>query len=314
MGLVIGHAPDENTTAHSQHQRPMSARLTVSGTPPVSAQGVKPMSRPHSVLGAGEDHYNRPDTYINAHSTRPESFSTGPMPVSRNDHYQHLDRFSAVDSFRPSLINPPRPNTSTDHILSATPRSSLSRPPSSRALPPLPKPTENEFMHEVVASEPRNTFDRAIDDNEGERIAQTGVEALPAKLPTSLAPAPAYTLASGQPEPASQAAFKPSNSQHTTPRQTHVPQVPTDTSEGGQRDDPRAIAAQHGAFADTHRHDKDNDMDRLRQYAAQSDSDRLDVVNDLIVDYIDDEGFVKLLEDVEACWRRCALDLPAVAK
>lgn len=314
MGLIIGHAPDENTTAHSQHQRPISARLTVSGTPPVSAQGMKPMSRPHSVLGPGEDHYNRSDIYTNARSTHPESSSTAPMPLSRNDHYQHLDRFSAGDPFRPSLINPARPNTSTDHILSATPRSSLSRPPSSRALPPLPKPTENEFTHEVVALEPRNTFDRAIHDNEGGRIAQTGVEGLPAKLPTSHAPAPAYTSASGQAESASQAAFKPSNAQHTTPRQTHVPQVPTDTSEGGQRDDPQTVAAQHGAFADTHRQDKDINMDKLREYAAQSDSDRLSVVNDLIVDYIDDEGFVKLLEDVEACWRRCALDLPAVAK
>ncbi|KAI9745762.1 MAG: hypothetical protein M1835_002565, partial [Candelina submexicana] len=45
----------------------------------------------------------------------------------------------------------------------------------------------------------------------------------------------------------------------------------------------------------------------LSAYAAQSDEDRLAQVDNMICDYIMDDDFLKLCEDVESSWRRIAL-------
>ncbi|KAI9702777.1 MAG: hypothetical protein M1836_007991 [Candelina mexicana] len=45
----------------------------------------------------------------------------------------------------------------------------------------------------------------------------------------------------------------------------------------------------------------------LSAYAAQSDGDRLAQIDNMICDYIMDDDFLKLCEDVESSWRRIAL-------
>ena len=45
----------------------------------------------------------------------------------------------------------------------------------------------------------------------------------------------------------------------------------------------------------------------LTTYGAQSEEDRLAVVDDMICEYLEDENFIKLVEDVEKSWRRIGL-------
>lgn len=45
----------------------------------------------------------------------------------------------------------------------------------------------------------------------------------------------------------------------------------------------------------------------LAPYAAQSEEDRLAVIDDMICEYLEDENFVKLVEDVEKSWKRIGL-------
>jgi len=45
----------------------------------------------------------------------------------------------------------------------------------------------------------------------------------------------------------------------------------------------------------------------LTAYAAQSEADRLAVVDDMICEYLEDENFIKLVEDVERSWKRIGL-------
>lgn len=45
----------------------------------------------------------------------------------------------------------------------------------------------------------------------------------------------------------------------------------------------------------------------LTAYAAQSEEDRLAVIDDMICEYLEDENFIKLVEDVEKSWKRIGL-------
>ncbi|KAL8704507.1 MAG: hypothetical protein Q9201_002316 [Fulgogasparrea decipioides] len=49
------------------------------------------------------------------------------------------------------------------------------------------------------------------------------------------------------------------------------------------------------------------DKDQLAAYAAQSEEERLKVLDNMICEYLDDENFVKLVEDVDKTWRRIGL-------
>lgn len=47
--------------------------------------------------------------------------------------------------------------------------------------------------------------------------------------------------------------------------------------------------------------------DQLAEYAKQSDEDRAKAIDDMICDCLEDENFIKLVEDVEGAWRRIGL-------
>lgn len=50
--------------------------------------------------------------------------------------------------------------------------------------------------------------------------------------------------------------------------------------------------------------------EQLKRYAEQNDETRMDALNRFIIDHIDDDNFMKLCQDVEACWRRTAMGRP----
>lgn len=47
--------------------------------------------------------------------------------------------------------------------------------------------------------------------------------------------------------------------------------------------------------------------DQLAAYAAQTEDERLEALDNMICDYLDDENFVKLVEDMDKSWRRIGL-------
>lgn len=47
--------------------------------------------------------------------------------------------------------------------------------------------------------------------------------------------------------------------------------------------------------------------DQLAAYAAQPEDERLVALDSMICDYLDDENFVKLVEDMDKTWRRIGL-------
>ncbi|KAL9002341.1 MAG: hypothetical protein Q9188_004729 [Gyalolechia gomerana] len=49
------------------------------------------------------------------------------------------------------------------------------------------------------------------------------------------------------------------------------------------------------------------EKDQLAAYAAQTEEKRLEALDNMICDYLDDENFVKLVEDVDKSWRRIGL-------
>lgn len=50
-----------------------------------------------------------------------------------------------------------------------------------------------------------------------------------------------------------------------------------------------------------------DDREQLAKFSALPDDERLKVIDDMIVQSLDDENFVKLVEDVERCWKRIGL-------
>ncbi|KAL9047005.1 MAG: hypothetical protein Q9214_000313 [Letrouitia sp. 1 TL-2023] len=50
-----------------------------------------------------------------------------------------------------------------------------------------------------------------------------------------------------------------------------------------------------------------DDREQLAKFSALPDDERLKVIDDMIVQCLDDENFVKLVEDVERCWKRIGL-------
>ncbi|KAL9069940.1 MAG: hypothetical protein Q9157_005995 [Trypethelium eluteriae] len=49
------------------------------------------------------------------------------------------------------------------------------------------------------------------------------------------------------------------------------------------------------------------DKDSLARYASQSEEDRMEALESMICDLINDDDFLKLSEDAESCWRRIGL-------
>lgn len=52
-----------------------------------------------------------------------------------------------------------------------------------------------------------------------------------------------------------------------------------------------------------------NSDNHLQLFASQSDEDRMMILNDFMMQHINDDTFIKLVEDVEACWVRVGLGL-----
>ncbi|KAL9611700.1 MAG: hypothetical protein Q9167_003662 [Letrouitia subvulpina] len=50
-----------------------------------------------------------------------------------------------------------------------------------------------------------------------------------------------------------------------------------------------------------------DDREQLARFSALPDDERLKVIDDMIVQNLDDENFIKLVEDVERCWKRIGL-------
>lgn len=67
------------------------------------------------------------------------------------------------------------------------------------------------------------------------------------------------------------------------------------------------VSALHDMSAMSADHESHARNERLKQYAAQNDHDRVAALDAFVVDNLENEDFIKLCEDVEGCWRRVAL-------
>ncbi|KAL8932313.1 MAG: hypothetical protein Q9216_006888 [Gyalolechia sp. 2 TL-2023] len=54
---------------------------------------------------------------------------------------------------------------------------------------------------------------------------------------------------------------------------------------------------------------RSTDKDQLAAYAAQTEGKRLEALDEMICDYLDDENFAQLVEDVDKSWRRVGLGM-----
>lgn len=191
-----------------------------------------------------------------------------------------------------------------------------SRPSSStRALPPLSKPTELNPTRHAAGQEPNPVTQWAsrTSDTAAATDERSVVTLSSQVFPEAFRPPPSQSHhKSTENYPDTRREKDLHAHGEVRPKRTPLASLSANKDTVTRVDPPHEAVAPHVPLLDTYQRDKQGEVQQLRNYAAQSDEDRLAVLNNFFADCVGNDDFIKLLEDVEGCWRRVAVETPKV--
>lgn len=271
---VLFPRPDSASTMHTHDRLPT--------LPTVSEESSTSLTRPETAIL-----FTRPSSG-DLPPRRELPFSRPDSPQSRGSDSIRLASRSSNSMMAPPPLPPPS-------------RAGPRRPGSSAAssyeaeLAPLPKPT----IIENIQSEPqtkltaKRTAGRSVSKTSRPQTAMAkGKENQPLTgFPTPYRPATSDGIARKRPLSAISDAAQNEN---RTELQGALPSPPA------------SEATYHPHLNLENNNGADNAFSTLAEYATQSDDRRMAALNSFILQHLEDENFLTLIDDMDACWARLA--------